>query len=146
MAFIQLEDFDGNLEIVVFSSVFEQVSAYLQEDAIIFVSGMLDKSNETKPKLIAERILPALEAREKLTKSVHVRLLTDGLEEERLKSLHALASAHPGPCSFLIHVLSSQAQEFVIRAGQLKVCHSKEFLIRLRDVIGHENVWLGRDY
>ena len=113
---------------------------------MLFVSGALDKNNENSPKVIAERILAVAEAREKLTKSVHVRFKSIGLEEDDLKTVKQVCMANPGPCSFILHAVNESGSEYNIRAPNIKVGHAPEFLLRLRDIVGKENVWLGRDY
>jgi DNA polymerase-3 subunit alpha len=146
MAFAQMESFDGTIEALIFSSVFESAAAHIAEDSIILVSGALDKTNEANPKIIAERILPVAEAREKLTKSVHVRFKTVGLEADDLAGVKKVCTEYPGPCTLIIHAVSAGGSEFMLRAPNMKIGHSSEFLLRLRDIAGKENVWLGRDY
>jgi DNA polymerase-3 subunit alpha len=146
MAFVQLEDFGGLAEVLIFSSVYETTGSSIADDSVILVSGALDKTNEANPKIIAERILPVAEAREKLAKSVHVRLKAAGLEKEHLQGLRRVCDANRGPCSFVVHTVLENGTEYAVKSNDLKVSHGREFLLRLRDIAGRENVWLGRDY
>ncbi|MBL8027134.1 MAG: DNA polymerase III subunit alpha, partial [Fibrobacteres bacterium] len=146
MVFIQIEGFSGRIEVVVFSKVYETCSHLIVEDSAILVNGKLDKANEANPKIIADKIISAKEAREKLTRSIHAKFSTIGLDAEQIKNIKKLCSEHPGPCSFVIHALAQDGSDYTMRAGQIKVSHAPEFLLRLRDIAGHENVWLGREY
>ena len=41
MAFVNLEDLYGNIEIIVFPKVMEKVSSLIEEDALIIVKGRI---------------------------------------------------------------------------------------------------------
>ncbi len=146
MVFFQMEGFHGRTEVIVFSAVYATVSHLIVEDSAIMVSGKLDKSNENLPKIIADKVISAREAREKLTRSVHVRVETLGLEQAQLDNLKKLCADHSGPCSLILHMVAQNGDDHTIRAGKIKVSHSSEFILRVRDIVGHDNVWLGRNY
>ena len=58
MAFLQLEDLLGSVEVVVFPNVYEKNSAVLSEEAKIFVSGHVSAEDDKASKLICDRIIP----------------------------------------------------------------------------------------
>ena len=65
MAFIQLEDMTGSIEIIVFPNVYEQFSAQLPDDAVIAVSGEISLKETTvgdetreEPKIVLRSVLP----------------------------------------------------------------------------------------
>ncbi|MGL4484630.1 MAG: DNA polymerase III subunit alpha, partial [Anaerovoracaceae bacterium] len=57
MAFVQIEDLTGLIEIVVFPNVFERVSELLDTDSKILVSGTVNFKDNEAPKVLANRIL-----------------------------------------------------------------------------------------
>ena len=57
MAFLNLEDLVGNVEVVVFPKDYEKYSGLLAEDAKIFVKGRISVEEEKDGKLICEQIL-----------------------------------------------------------------------------------------
>lgn len=57
MAFLNLEDLVGNVEVVVFPKDYEKYSVLLTEDAKIFVKGRISVEEEKDGKLICEQIL-----------------------------------------------------------------------------------------
>lgn len=57
MAFLQLEDLLGSVEVIVFPNVYERSTKLLQEDARIFVAGHADVSDDRAAKLICDRIV-----------------------------------------------------------------------------------------
>ena len=70
MAFVQLEDMFGTIEVLVFPKVYDRVSAQLEEDAAVAMSGRLSVREDEPPKLLLERVAPlndlaALDAQER---------------------------------------------------------------------------------
>ena len=58
MAFLQIEDLLGTVEVVVFPNVYERCAESLTEDAKIFVSGRVDAGDDRAGKVICDRIIP----------------------------------------------------------------------------------------
>lgn len=56
MAFVDIEDLYGNVEIVVFPNVYERYGSIIKEDAIISIAGSLNFKEGEIPKLLAENI------------------------------------------------------------------------------------------
>ncbi len=57
MAFLQLEDMFGTVEVVVFPKTYEKYNGLLKEDEKIFVTGRVSLEEEKNGKLIAEKIV-----------------------------------------------------------------------------------------
>lgn len=64
MAFVDLEDLYGTIEVVVFPNVFERFGGLIAEDAIISISGSINFKEGEVPKLLAERIVDLRSLRE----------------------------------------------------------------------------------
>ena len=62
MAFLNLEDLVGNVEVVVFPKDYEKYNAILQEDAKIFICGRASVEEDKDAKLICEQIVTFEEA------------------------------------------------------------------------------------
>ncbi len=62
MATLNLEDLHGTGEVVVFPSVYERCAKYLDDNAIIAVSGRLNFREDRLPNISADNILPIEEA------------------------------------------------------------------------------------
>ena len=62
MAFVQLEDLYGTMEVIVFPRIFEECHALLDEDRVLAVSGKLSCREDEDPKVLADRIVPLEEA------------------------------------------------------------------------------------
>jgi DNA polymerase-3 subunit alpha len=58
MAYVTAEDLTGSMELIVFSSVLNNSSAYLKEDQAVIVLGRIDAREEESPKLIVSAVYP----------------------------------------------------------------------------------------
>ncbi len=58
MAFVQLEDLSGSLEVVVFPGIFEDCRHCLYSGSVVFVRGRTSHKEEEEVKVIAEAIVP----------------------------------------------------------------------------------------
>ncbi len=56
MAFVEIEDIQGSLEIIVFPRTFEQFQDILIRDKLILVAGKVDAAEENRPKVLADTI------------------------------------------------------------------------------------------
>jgi len=56
MAFVDIEDLYGIVEVLVFPNIYERYSQYIKDDAVIAVSGSINFKEDEAPKLIADRI------------------------------------------------------------------------------------------
>jgi DNA polymerase-3 subunit alpha len=145
MAFIKIEDFDGAAELVVFAESYGQYSHLCALDSMILARGVLQKKDgDSMPKIIVEKMLPLSEAREKLTRSVHIKLRTQGLEEDFIREIYSLCAENKGSCRLIIHIVSQESNEYRISSGQIQINPGKEVIALLRSKLGSANVWLSQ--
>ena len=102
------------------------------------------REDDKKPKLRIDRVMALSESREKLTKSVHVRIKTGGLEEAFIQEIRDECAKSQGACSLILHVVTGENSEYRIKANNVTINPAKETIERLRNKAGKENVWLGK--
>ena len=144
MAFLEIEDFDGTIELLAFGDSYEKYRHLLALDAMVLVKGAILKDDERQPKIRVEKVMALSETRDLLTRSVHVRLRTQGLEEEFIREVYDECRQCSGNCSLVIHLVTQEQNEFRLRPRQLKLAAQREVVDRLRMKLGRDNVWLGR--
>ena len=66
MAFVDLEDLYGTVEVVVFPNVYERFSHSIAEDKVVIIKGKLNFKEEEVPKLLADTIVDIHELEENL--------------------------------------------------------------------------------
>lgn len=145
MAFLELEEFDGSIELLIFGDAYEKFKHLLAVDAMVLVHGQISKrEGEDKPKLRVDNCMPLCEAREKLTKSLHIKMSTSGLEKDFVQDIFKQCSAVKGECSVILHIITSERNEYKIKAKNIKVLPDPEMITQLREKVGKDNVWIGK--
>ncbi|RKX69392.1 MAG: DNA polymerase III subunit alpha, partial [Spirochaetes bacterium] len=96
MAFAVLEDFNGTVELTVFSRTYEKYGHLLVEDAILGVIGKVDLSRD-KPQIIVDEIKVPDELKIIGVPEIHIELVDDEYTEEALIDLRSFFQDIPGP-------------------------------------------------
>jgi DNA polymerase-3 subunit alpha len=145
MAFLELEEFEGSIELLIFGDAYEKFKHLLAVDAMVLVHGQISKrEGEEKPKLRVDNCMSLSEAREKLTKSLHIRVSTPGLEKDFVQDIFKQCSAVKGECTVILHIATSERNEYKIKAKNIKVLPDPEMIKQLREKVGKDNVWIGK--
>ena len=135
MAFVQLEDMTGTVEVIVFPKTYDDYAAYLGEDAKIFIEGRVSLEEDKDAKLIAEKIIPFAE----MPRTVWLRCadLADWTEKE--PALRDLVKAHPGRDRIAVRLAESR-QYKQLDATQTVDASDPAALEALRACFGGENL------
>jgi len=140
MAFVTLEDLNGVVEVIVFSDLYKNSSLLLKGEDPIFIKGRVD-AGEENVKIIASEVLPFEQAVGKLTKSVHLRLRSEGLRREDLEAIREILQDCRGTCPAVLHLILPGQREAVIDLGdEWKLNSNDQLVSRVRDLLGYEAV------
>ena len=113
MAFVNIEDMHGAVEVVVFSRVFANTRDLLIEDGCVLVQGQVQK-DEQAVKILADEVIPIEKAEETWAASIHFKLEISRTDRETLSNLHAILERHPGTCAGFIHLQSPDKTDSII--------------------------------
>ena len=113
MAFVEMEDMKGAVEVTVFPSVYQEVRDILAEDAPVFVQGQVQK-NEQAVKLLADTLIPIEKAEETWAASVHLTFNAGVSEKQALTRLYEVLNKHPGQCKGYLHLIIPEKTETII--------------------------------
>ncbi len=142
-AFGELEDFAGKIEVAFWSEVFESVRHQVEIDSMVLIRGALQLNEDGESmKLVASKVLPLAETREKLAKSVHVKVRTVGTHEEDVRRLLDICRGFEGQCQLVLHLESFQHGEVSMVSENVKISAEKELTGVIADMLGEENIWL----
>ena len=142
MAFAEIEDYAGSIEVVIFADVFEKAKDLLKENEVRAVRGTVDLSRG-EPKLKADEILlPESLARKQAT-AVHIKLSRGFIDEESSFKLRDFLSERKGGCHVYFHLESGEnGGEKIIKASpQLTVSGSPEVLFKLKQYPQVVDAW-----
>ena len=117
MAFVQLEDLQGTVEIIVFPDTYADCESLLVVDAPVFVQGQAQKE-ENAVRIVAEDIIAMEQAEEVWIASVHITLDMERAPGHLLADLQRLLARHPGTCRTFLHLLDRDRTETIIAADE----------------------------
>lgn len=116
MAFVNLEDMQGTVEVTVFSSVFEQVAGILYEDSPIMVEGVV-QGDENGVKILAEKIILMEKAHESWPMEVHLGFSAEVFTKKSMEDLRTILKKYPGNSKTYLHIIIPGETETVIELG-----------------------------
>jgi DNA polymerase-3 subunit alpha len=145
MAIMELESFDASIRLVAFGDAYEKNKDLLVQDEMLFIYGKIENRDDTKsPELHVQSCEHLSLSRMRHTKSVHINIQSNGFEEKRIREIHDCCNAYPGDCRLIIHFTGANQNQYVIKAGNVKLSPSREVIKKLREIIGKENVWISK--
>jgi DNA polymerase III subunit alpha len=141
MAFVTLEDVQGQVDVIIFPEVYKEFGAALEmTDQPVLVRGIVDWGDDN-PKIIADRIVPLAEAAERLSPQVHINLHTLGLTRDILGQLKGVLQAAPGGSPVYLHLLFPNEREVVLLSEErLQVAPSEVLVQNIESLFGQEVV------
>ena len=140
MAFVTLEDLSGFVEMVVFPETYTASAELLNSEEALLVKGTVDVG-EDACKILVNEVLSLKEVQERLTRMVHFRLTTPGLEERQLRSLRDIMTRYRGDCEALIHLVVPNRSETVISLPEdLRLQASDQMMDDVEKLFGYNVV------
>ncbi|SHK05166.1 DNA polymerase III subunit alpha [Rhodothermus profundi] len=135
LAFATIEDFTGQGELVIFSSVLERVMPHLEVDAVVLVEGQVEVRGGSV-KILVDELWPMWKVRDELVEALVVQLDLEQVHPEQIDRFHALCRAHPGRCKLYFDLLSDD-----FPGGRQRLL-SRRCLIELSDALMQQTLQL----
>ena len=140
MAFATLEDLNGFAEMVVFPEAYTQAADLLTSEEPLLVRGTVDVGEDAN-KVLVNEILSLKDVKERLTRVVHFRLTTPGLDDRQLRSLKDIMTRYRGDCESQIHLVIPNRSETVIRLPEgLRIQACDEMMDDVEKLFGYNVV------
>ncbi|MBR6015402.1 MAG: DNA polymerase III subunit alpha, partial [Firmicutes bacterium] len=135
MAFLEVEDLYGSIEVVVFPNVYEKFASLTEPDSIIKIEGTVNFKEEKDPAILADKI-EDVRLMEKPESPVCLRIA--GKEpNEAIEMIRGILESHPGKHPVKVYLDSGKG----FRSDRsLWVEPDAEFVKEITDLIGKENV------
>ena len=134
MAFLQIEDLLGTVEVIVFPRDYEKYSDKLVEDRKVFIKGRVSVEDEKDAKLICEKLTTFEEMPKKLWIKFPDKETFEQKEEELMSSLRD----SEGGDSVVIYIESPKAMKTL--PPNQNVNADNELIERLESLYGKENI------
>ena len=134
MAFIQLEDLLGTVEVIIFPNDYEKYQDELTEEAKLYIKGRVSASEDQQAKLIAEKIIPF----DKVPKEVWLQYPDKNSFIGQQEALYKTLAGHSGNDRVIIFCKVEKAIKKLPVSWNIKA--EEEILDQLGTVLGKENV------
>lgn len=133
MAFVRLEDLSGQVEVTLFSDVYEQAKRFLKEDQIVWVRGRAERRAERANgvQFVAIELLSLEEAERSV--QLYLNLDPEQVTEPFLQKLKEILEASPGASSVYVHLRGDEPM--TVRLG-VQVGLTKTLLKHLEALLG----------
>lgn len=134
MAFLQVEDLVGSVEVIVFPRDYEKYGSFLSEDNKVFIKGRVSVEEDRDGKLICEKIVPF----DAIPKKLWVKFPTRTAYEEKKQVLFDILKESEGNDSVVIYVENPKSMNPLKDNWNV---NAEEGLIgRLEEQFGRENI------
>jgi DNA polymerase III subunit alpha len=140
MAMLTVEDLTGKCDAVVFPRTFETVSGLLQEEAMVFLRGKIDRSRE-RANLMVDEVIPIDEAISELTGGMELRVGPGGSRSAILTALRDLLADHKGGCPVRLAIspeTHAGVKALMPLGADWGISPSRELLDALTDLLGDQ--------
>ena len=134
MAFLQVEDLLGSVEVIVFPSQYEKFGRDIAEDNKVFIRGRISVEEEKDGKLICEQITPFENIARKLWIKFATREEYEGHKDELFDALRQ----SEGKDSVVIYVADPKSMNALPRNWNVNA--GEELVGQLEELYGSENV------
>jgi DNA polymerase-3 subunit alpha len=140
MAFFNLQDQVGQLEVIVFPKTYDKIRDVLASAEPLLCTGrVVDEGEDGQHdyKLHLTDAMPLARAREQKTTRVHIMLNADLVKPTQIEDLKGILAAHRGACATYLHVKIPMRSETVIPLGaDFAVAPSDDLLLRIERLFG----------
>jgi DNA polymerase-3 subunit alpha len=142
MAIFSLEDLEGGVEVVVFPELYGRSQDVFMEEPPILVTGRLEV-DESRTRILASELAPVLEARQRRTESVAIRMPLAALSEDLLSRLKGVLEEHQGGCPVYLELTDPGAFAMTLKAGRdLAIRPSRKMVASVEQLLGSGSVRL----
>ncbi len=134
MAFLEIEDLYGTVEVVVFPKDYEKNSHFLNEDSKVFVKGRVSLDEDKNGKLICERIIPF----DEIGKKLWIRFDTMAQYGAANKALMDILKDSDGKDQTIIYVAETKQKK--VLPPEYNVKADEALLSKLYEKFGQGNI------
>ncbi len=147
LAFFNLEDSLGQLEVIVFPKTFEKLRPILVSDEPLLCRGKVVDEGEGDQhafRMLLEDATPLAEMRKSKTSRVEILLNADTVTQEQIRELRNILAGTPGVCETILKVRIPMRSEAIIPlGGNYKVAATDDLLLKLERLFGTRVASLG---
>ena len=146
IAFLSINDHDSQLDVSIFSDVFDRSREILNKGATVFVEGEIRRDDYNGGiSMLAKNVYDIAEARQRYSKKLLVEIYKDSFSKDVLKSIQAIIndqSHHENNknCPLCIRYVGHEASTDINLGDEWKLYPSDKLVGKLKDLCGEDKV------
>ncbi len=142
MAFVQLDDRSGRIEVAFFADAYNECREKLVKDGMLIINGQVSYDDYSGGlKMRADSVRSLNDARQEMARGLRVDVRSEKLPNDFARHLADILEPYrQGNCPVTIHYQRSDAAGEVALGSEWKVKPEDELLMELRDVYGADKV------
>ncbi len=142
IAFATIEDFTGQGEMVIFSSILDRVQPYLEVDNVVLAKGNVEVRGGTV-KVLAKDLTPMWKVREQMVSEVILTVDLDQVMPDELQTFRQLCERTEGNCTLYFDVDAPELRgQERLRSRAYVVEPTAEFMRGAQRIFGPDNIAL----
>jgi DNA polymerase-3 subunit alpha len=132
----QLEDLEGQIEVLTFPKAFEQYQSLLENDRAVLITGRV-AAEDGRVRLNADEVVSLDDLREKKAEAVQVQLDAAEVDDDLVARLRRAVEAHRGEVALYLEIVRPGDFRVVARAEHtLRVAPGRPLSAALESVVG----------
>ena len=138
-AIVTLQDFNGTLEMMLFSKDYINFKAYLSVSNFLYIRGKVQSKwkDENQMELKPLQMLLLSEIREKNTKCIHINLDLARVTNKTIETLTKTFTEHPGHCQVKVSLIDEAEKVAVeMTSVTMKVAPENQLIAELEKIAG----------
>jgi DNA polymerase-3 subunit alpha len=141
MGIVKLEDQSGDIEITLFSRLYEEVREKLVSDSILIVKGKIEDDKFTGGvRMVADTITTIAELRTQQVKKLILSVADEGEIQAILTALPNIIKSYAGACPIAVRYQSKDAKAELNLGAEWRVNPREEVLTELKKIFGKNAV------
>jgi DNA polymerase-3 subunit alpha len=142
MAFVTIEDGEGQAEAMMFSDVLARCKRHISPDRVLLFEGKVSSRNGGEGKLLVSAVTPVDGGGAPDLKEVHITLDVASIGEGEIDRVRRLLSRTPGESQVFFHIREQGKKCCVVRSKTMGVKLDYEVLSELSGSVGARNIKL----
>jgi len=142
IAFAKIEDFTGQGEMVIFSSILDRVQPYLEVDNVVLAKGNVEVRGGTV-KVLAKDLTPMWKVREQMVSEVVLTVDLEQVMPDELRTFQQLCERTDGNCTLYFDVDAPELRgQERLRSRAYVIEPTAEFMRGAQRIFGPDNIAL----
>jgi len=139
---IQIEDFNGSVEVMVFNQLFQQTRQLLRVHECVMVKGTVRTRADGTHQIFADRVQPFNQIQCESKKDLKIKIPATSLEESLLERIKEELENYPGESEVYLELGEDDSRRKLVRLKNHKVNISSALINGLKELLGPDSIRL----